>query len=77
MSVASAGVRFKSEVLRALAGMDARLPALVRLVKLWAGRHALNDAASGTFNSHALTLMVRGRTRARCGFFFFWLGLCS
>jgi DNA polymerase sigma len=62
MSVASAGTRFKSEVLRALAAMDGRLPALVRLVKLWAGRHALNDATSGTFNSHALTLMARGIT---------------
>lgn len=66
MSVASSGVRFKSEVLRALAGMDGRLPALVRLVKLWAGRHALNDATSGTFNSHALTLMARRRTRTCC-----------
>ncbi|KAK9832586.1 hypothetical protein WJX81_001551 [Elliptochloris bilobata] len=58
MSVASAGARFKSEVLRALSGIDGRFAALVRLVKLWAGRHALNDATSGTFNSHALTLMA-------------------
>jgi DNA polymerase sigma len=39
--------------------IDERLPALVRLVKAWAGARGLNDASNGTFNSYALTLLVR------------------
>ena len=58
ISVASGAARFKSTVLRYLADIDPRFSSLVRLVKLWAGAHAMNDAASGTFNSFALTLMV-------------------
>ena len=59
ISVASGAARFKSTVLRYLADIDSRFSALVRLVKLWAGAHGMNDAAAGTFNSFALTLMVR------------------
>lgn len=58
VSVASGGARFKSTVLRYLADIDVRFGALVRLVKLWAGAHGMNDATAGTFNSFALTLMV-------------------
>lgn len=58
ISVASGAARFKSTVLRYLADIDPRFSSLVRLVKLWAGAHGMNDAASGTFNSFALTLMV-------------------
>jgi DNA polymerase sigma len=39
--------------------IDERLPAMVRLVKAWAGARGLNDASNGTFNSYALTLLVR------------------
>ena len=59
VSVASGGARFKSTVLRYLADIDDRFGSLVRLVKLWAGAHGMNDATAGTFNSFALTLMVR------------------
>ncbi|DBA89170.1 hypothetical protein WJX77_005588 [Trebouxia sp. C0004] len=58
ISVASGGARFKSTVLHHLAEIDSRFGSLVRLVKLWAGAHGMNDAAAGTFNSFALTLMV-------------------
>lgn len=54
----SAGV-FKGLVLKQLAAIDARLPALVRLVKAWAKAQAINDAYRKTFNSFALTMMVR------------------
>lgn len=37
---------------------DWRVGALVRLVKLWAGTHDINDSSHGTLNSHALTLLV-------------------
>jgi len=62
ISVASGAARFKSTVLRYLADIDNRFGSLVRLVKLWAGAHGMNDAAAGTFNSFALTLMVRVHT---------------
>ncbi|KAL0048376.1 hypothetical protein WJX82_001914 [Trebouxia sp. C0006] len=58
ISVASGASRFKSTVLRYLADIDSRFGSLVRLVKLWAGAHDMNDASAGTFNSFALTLMV-------------------
>ena len=41
-----------------------RFGALVRLVKLWARKHDINDSANGSLNSFAFTLMV-GRG-ARC-----------
>ena len=62
VSVASCGARFKSTVLRYLADIDSRFGSLVRIVKLWAGAHGMNDATAGTFNSFALTLMVRCST---------------
>lgn len=37
---------------------DWRVGALVRLVKLWARRHDINDSANGSLNSFALTLLV-------------------
>jgi len=66
ISVASGAARFKSTVLRYLADIDSRFGSLVRLVKLWAGAHGMNDAAAGTFNSFALTLMVRVHTACTC-----------
>ena len=62
ISVASGAARFKSTVLRYLADIDPRFSSLVRLVKLWAGAQGLNDAASGTFNSFALSLVVSRHT---------------
>ena len=41
-----------------LAGLDWRFGAMVRLVKLWARHHSLNDSSQGTFNSFALTLLI-------------------
>ena len=55
-------------MLRYLADIDPRFSSLVRLVKLWAGAHGMNDAASGTFNSFALTLMV-SRCLFTCGWY--------
>ncbi|GAB4813989.1 hypothetical protein N2152v2_001035 [Parachlorella kessleri] len=49
---------FKSAVLGLLAQYDWRMGALVRLVKVWARRHQVNDSIAGTFNSFALTLMI-------------------
>ena len=66
ISVASGAARFKSTVLRYLADIDSRFGSLVRLVKLWAGAHGMNDAAAGTFNSFALTLMVGVHTAYVC-----------
>lgn len=37
---------------------DWRVGALVRLVKLWARHHDVNDSTNGTLNSFALTLLV-------------------
>lgn len=54
----SGNAHFKSTVLRLLSGIDPRYSALLRLVKLWARTHGLNDAVNGTFNSFALSLMV-------------------
>ena len=59
MAVGSGGARFKSTVLLHLSNIDARFPALLRLVKLWAKAFHMNDASNGTFNTFALTLMVR------------------
>ena len=59
MSVGGLGATFKCRVLRALAQMDARFPALVRVVKAWARARGVNDATNGTFNSHAIVLLVR------------------
>jgi len=50
---------FKSMALKHVAAIDDRFPNLVRLVKAWAQAHDLNDAHMRTFNSFALTLMVR------------------
>ena len=50
---------FKSVALGVLSQYDWRYGALARLVKAWARRRGLNDSAGGTFNSFALTLMVR------------------
>lgn len=58
VSIGGGNARFKAEVVKVLAGMDARFGAMVRIVKLWAGQRGLNDAMSGTFNSFALSLMV-------------------
>lgn len=38
----------------------------VRVVKAWAGARAVNDAANGTLNSYALTLLV-GRPARSAG----------
>lgn len=37
---------------------DWRFGALVRLIKLWARHHDVNDSTNGTLNSFALTLLV-------------------
>jgi DNA polymerase sigma len=49
---------FKSTILGLLAQFDWRFGALVRLVKLWARHHDVNDSTNGTLNSFALTLLV-------------------
>jgi hypothetical protein len=49
---------FKSVVMGILAQFDWRFGAMVRLIKCWARAHDVNDAAEGTLNSYALTLMV-------------------
>lgn len=58
VAVDSLGAQFKSAALGLLAGLDWRFGAMVRLVKLWARHHNLNDSSQGTFNSFALTLLV-------------------
>lgn len=65
MSVGSANSQFKAHVLRALGALDPRFAALVRAVKVWAAAHGVNDASSGTFNSFALSLMVKPLTPLR------------
>ena len=59
MSVGGLGATFKCRVLRALATIDARFPAMVRVVKTWARARGLNDSSNGTLNSFALSLLVR------------------
>lgn len=59
MSVGGLGATFKCRVLRALARIDDRFPALVRVVKAWARSKGLNDSTNGTLNSFALSLLVR------------------
>ena len=59
MSVGGLGATFKCRVLRALATIDDRFPAMVRIVKAWARSRGLNDSTNGTMNSFALSLLVR------------------
>ena len=58
ISVGSTCAIFKSTVIGILGDTDSRFRQLLRLVKLWAKAHDLNDATSGTLNSFALSLMV-------------------
>ena len=58
VAVDSLGAQFKSAAMGLLAGLDWRFGAMVRLVKLWARHHSLNDSSQGTFNSFALTLLI-------------------
>ncbi len=58
VSIDSIGAQFKSVAIGIVASMDWRVGALVRLIKLWARHHNLNDSSTGTFNSFALTLLV-------------------
>ena len=67
VAVGSGGARFKSTVLRHLSTIDSRFPDLIRIVKLWAKAFHLNDAANGTFNTFALTLMVSHGRRTASG----------
>jgi len=53
----SAGI-FKGLTLKHMVAIDARFPALIRLVKAWAKAQGINNAYEKTFNSFALTLMV-------------------
>ena len=65
MSVGGLGATFKCRVLLALATIDDRFPALVRVVKAWARSRGLNDSTNGTLNSFALSLLVRRLHPAR------------
>lgn len=49
---------FKSFALQLLIDIDARMAALVRLVKAWAKAQDINCAQKKTFNSYALTMMA-------------------
>jgi hypothetical protein len=57
ISVASDGV-FKSTVLGLLGDLQPLFRSLVRIVKAWARAHAFNDAATGTLNSFALSMLA-------------------
>ena len=59
MSVGSSNSRFKAEVVKALAEVDPRFAQMLRVIKVWSAAHGLNDASNGTFNTFALSLMVR------------------
>jgi DNA polymerase sigma len=59
ITVGNSTAVFKSVALKHVAAIDTRFPDLVRLVKAWAKAHDLNNAHLKTFNSFALTLMVR------------------
>lgn len=52
-----AGV-FKSRFTALLAGVDDRLGALYRVVKLWTCQHGLNDPKAGTLNSWSIMQLV-------------------
>lgn len=58
ISCGSVDGQFKSTAMGLLSQFDWRFGAVVRLVKLWAGVHHINDASQGTFNSYTLTLLV-------------------
>lgn len=58
VAIDSIGAQFKSVAVGIIASIDWRVGALVRLIKLWARRHNLNDSSTGTFNSYALTLLI-------------------
>jgi len=58
VAIDSLGAQFKSVAVGVIASIDWRVGALVRLIKLWARYHNLNDSSMGTFNSFALTLLV-------------------
>jgi DNA polymerase sigma len=57
--VGSSNSRFKAEVVKALAEVDFRFAQMLRVIKVWSAAHGLNDASNGTFNTFALSLMVR------------------
>ncbi len=41
-----------------MVAIDARFPALLRLVKAWAKAQGINNAHEKTFNSYALSMLV-------------------
>lgn len=59
MSVGQVDAAFKCRVLRSLATIDPRFPALVRVVKAWTAARSLNDASKSTLNTYAIVLLVR------------------
>jgi len=58
VAVARDDGRFKSVALKVLSQIDWRFSALVRLIKMWASEHKVNDASQGTLNSFSLILLV-------------------
>ena len=58
VAIDSIGAQFKSVAVGVITSIDWRVGALVRLIKLWARHHNLNDSSTGTFNSFALTMLV-------------------
>ena len=59
LSVGQLDGAFKCRVLRSLAAIDPRFPALVRVVKAWTTARALNDASKMTLNTYSIVLLVR------------------
>lgn len=54
ISLQGTGALLKAQFMHILTRTCTALPALYRLVKLWAQAHDLNDASRSTFNSTSL-----------------------
>lgn len=57
ITIGSSNGEHKSTAIAIISSVDWRFQALVRLVKVWASKYDINDAASGTLNSFSWTLL--------------------
>lgn len=58
LSIATPASMFKSDLMRLLVSLDARVVELYHLAKAWAKEHGLNDARMGTLNSWSILQLV-------------------
>lgn len=58
ISIGNSKAVYDALVTRQLCAIDERMPALVRLLKMWASGKNMNDASQGSFSSASLMHLV-------------------